>query len=59
MNLLDSDCGVVGQVGLHIEGEEEVDLLLAVKLCRYLLCGDGLVHLRVFVDERRYLHLDL
>ena len=49
---------MVGQVGLDIEGEEEVDLLLAVELGRHLLGGDGLVHLRVFVDEGRYLHLE-
>ena len=43
MDLLYCDRGMVGQVGLGIEGQEEVDLLLALELGGHLSSGDHLL----------------
>ena len=41
---------MVRQVGLHVQGQEEVDLLLALELGRHLSSSDGLLLLRAAVD---------
>lgn len=41
IHLLDCDGGVMWEVGLGIESEEEIDLLLALELGCDLSCGDG------------------
>ena len=58
-DLLDGNIGVVRKVGLNIQSEEVVHLLLGLEFGCHLGCSDGLLLLDIAVNKCGHLKLEL